>query len=229
MEKQPRFLLSIFSFYILSITVLFLFPRKVIEIPFFGVIPVTILLTGFHILLLDVISEIYGYRMGRKALYNGIYFTIALGIISTFIIHLPSPLSFNVSWAPVQDPSAFEYIFGHAYLLILGLTIGSLVGDRFNIYLLSKWSFLTKGRHFWLRSLAASSIDAFILSFTSIIIVGWFGIKKFGIVYLFKIIMMSFFAKLIVIAILATPASFLCLILKKAEGLDAQNNFNPFK
>lgn len=225
--SQPRFLTTMVSFYILSIIVLAIFPRKVVLLPMMGIIPVTILLTAFHFLLIDIIAEVYGYRTARKALYSSIYCVIALNIVVVIIDHLPAPpSSYVVSWAPIQDPLAFEYIFSQFYLFTIGHTLGTLIGDNLNIYLLSKWSFLTKGRSFWLRSIGASSIDAFLQASISITIVGWFAIKHMGILYLFKVILISFTGKVILIAILSTPAALLCAFLKKIERSDT-NNLDP--
>lgn len=56
--------------------------------------------------------------------------------------------------------------YAHAYNIILHLllrasianAIAIAIGSFFNIYLLSKWKMLIKGKYFWLRSLGSSAI-----------------------------------------------------------------------
>lgn len=67
--KHLPILLGIYCLFFTLPTVLL---KRSIEVPFFGVIPISILFTGIYFVLLDVITEVYGYFEGKKALYAGL-------------------------------------------------------------------------------------------------------------------------------------------------------------
>src|SRR4029079_1592251 len=102
-------------------------------------------------------------------------------------------------------------------------------GAFFNIYFLSKWKMLVKGKYFWLRSLGSSAIgeSVYTLFVVSLLNFGMVSFKGF-----INILCISYAFKLAFDTIAVIPASFLANFLKKTEGVDVYDfaqNFIPFK
>jgi uncharacterized PurR-regulated membrane protein YhhQ (DUF165 family) len=107
-------------------------------------------------------------------------------------------------------------------------TLGLLVSSFVNIYLVSKWKILVKGRFFWLRSLGASAAGELCLSIIGFSIAFYGKIPYLNIV---KLIFAAWLFKSAFTLVGIAPASFIANFLKKFEGIDVfdyTTNFNPF-
>ena len=215
--------------------VLFLLPsiffRKAIVLPLVGVIPVSVLLTGSYFLLLDIIAEVYGYYQAKKVLYAGLFAFVLYTIVTEVIISLPTSPGVFVKWSSIQDPNAYEYVFNHLYLFCIGVLLSGFLGSILNIVILSKWKIAVQGKYFWFRSVFSSSVAAIIYSFISMILALSPFLKEVTLAEIIKFVLISFGAKILTLSILSFPATILCLIIKKVEGIDVYDyhvDYNPF-
>ena len=170
----------------------------------------------------DMIAEVYGYQIARQLVWSAIFCQLFVSCLIIAVLHLPFP----ANWHYEQD---FNIVLGHSLRYALASTIGNFLGEFINIYIITKFKVLLKGKHFWIRSLGASCIGEAVLTST-VFFITFSGITSFHDIlkltlsgYLFKI----FFS---IIAIL--PVTFLVAFLKRNEGIDAYNyalDFNPFK
>src|SRR3989339_601216 len=173
-------------------------------------------------LISDVVAEVYGYRVARQILWLGLFSIIFLTTCSAIVIRLPYP-SF---WRVTRDA-----YFTVMHPLVRGTIAGIfaiLVGQFINIYLISKWKILLKGKYFWLRSVGSSVIGDAITVATSITLIFWGRIPTKALMYFVipELIIMVIFS-----AVGAIPALILARVTAKAEGLnnyDVGVNFNPF-
>ncbi|MSP53949.1 MAG: VUT family protein [Gammaproteobacteria bacterium] len=175
-------------------------------------------------LILDVVAEVYGYKVARQILWCGLFSLVLFAVSIGICIHLPSP----PFWVKIIDAysTALDSIVRTSIVSIFTVFIGQSI----NAYLISKWRILTKGRYFWLRSLGSSVIgDSATVVLT---ILGTFGGRMpagfFTANLAYELAIMVCFT-----AVCAVPASFLAKAVAKAEGLtnsyDIGVNFNPFK
>lgn len=174
-------------------------------------------------LLGDVITEVYGYKNARQVILSGIICLLCVSFICFVLICLKTSSKYA------------EY--DHAYNIILHLllrasianAIAISVGSFLNIYLLSKWKILVKGKYFWLRSLGSSIIGEFLYTIfvVSLVNLGLISFWEF-----IDILIISCFYKLIFDIFAVLPASLLAKFLKHTEDIDIYDfpeNLTPFK
>lgn len=154
----------------------------------------------------DVIAEVYGYRIARQLVWSGVICLICFSTIGFLLEKLPTP------------PHYAEY--GHAYHIILTLffraslanAIAILVGAFLNVYFITKWKVLVKGKYFWLRSLGSSAIGEALYTIFVVSLVN-VGIVPF--IHLIEILTISYFFKIMFNAFAVIPASFFAAFLKQ--------------
>jgi uncharacterized integral membrane protein (TIGR00697 family) len=180
------------------------------------------LIMPFWFFIGDIIAEVYGYKISRHVIWMTLLLQFLFAFTCFGMLHLHSP----PGWLH-QD--AYEQVLGKlprvAFASFLAITLGAFI----NAYILTKWKILLKGKHFWLRSLGASTIGEAIFTLTAYL-TEFLGIIPFS--TLMQLMAISFLAKLIIGPILVTPASIIAKIIKKIEGVDIYDystNFNPFK
>lgn len=215
--KYLSYLVSIYSFCFLLPSILL---RKTIDFPYVGIIPISILFTGTYFMLLDVITEVYGYFEARKTLFAGLITYTLFVFIMELIIHIPSPtIQTTMSKIP-PDPIAYDHIFTGIYLVWLSVIVCSLCANTLNIIILSKWKILTNGKYFWLRSVTSSLMTAILYSTLSNFFAFGIFMDSSKTVYFLKLTLISISAKLLTLLVCAYPATLLCGILKSKEDID---------
>lgn len=173
--------------------------------------------------LSDVITEVYGYKRGKQVVWSGIACLVIVSVLSYFLKHIPTPNKYAQ--------------YGHAYSVVLNLlfrasfsnAVAITLGSLLNVYLISKWKVLVKGKHFWLRSLGSSAIGETIytLLVVSLVNVGMVNFSEF-----LQILIVSYSYKFIFDLAAVGPASFAARMLKQIEGTDIYDfpkTFTPFK
>ena len=172
--------------------------------------------------LSDVIAEIYGYNIARRLVWLGFICQAMFAIACNFLIQLPSP-------AFLDNQSAYFTVLGSILHTCLSAFVAYILAGFINIYLISKWKILLRGRYFWLRSLGASTISEFIFTVLAVFLIQ-FG--KLPLNQMLMIMGVSYTIKVIYTIALAFPVNLLVQAIKKADGIDIYDhhtNFNPFK
>lgn len=226
--KYLSYLISLYSFFFLLPSMLL---RKMIELPYLGVIPISILFTGIYFTLLDIITEVYGYYEGKRTLLSGLLTYTLFVFIMELIAHIDSPTNYHVNWSTTQDPNAYSYLFNNLYLVWFSVVICALCANTLNLIVLSKWKILTRGKYFWMRSVMSSFIAAIMYSLISNLFAFGFFLHQNQVLYFLKLVTISVFSKLLTLIILAYPSTVLCHFLKRKENIDVYDyavNYNPF-
>lgn len=186
-----------------------------------ALLPGTPLIFPLTYIIGDIVAEVYGYTVAKKIIWVTLACELFFSIAIKLIIHLPSPLFWH------QQHSYNEVIDPILRFVLAGIV--AVVGSSFiNIYIISKWKILMKGRHFWLRSLGSSAIGGFILVLVTILV----GFS--GNIYWSKLIdmILSVYSIEVLYSLLGVwPASIITGFLKLEEQLDVydiETNFNPF-
>lgn len=170
----------------------------------------------------DVITEVYGYGIAKQIVWLSLIGELIFSLIIKGVISLPS-----ATFANYQQ--AFELTDGSMYLFVAGGIVGNILSSFLNIYLISKWKILLKGKFFWVRSILSTAISELLIIGVAVVI-GFTGrlsmheqIAVFSWAYLIEIIYACIFVG---------PAWILSIFLKKSEGIDSYDynvNYNPFK
>ena len=123
----------------------------------------------------------------------------------------------------------FGTLPGRIWIFVLAGVFSNAVAGLFNVFLISKWKMLTKGRFFWIRSILSTCISELILILLTVLI-------AFTHFLHFKATMHVFFnaylLEIIYAGIFVIPAQLLVKFLKLAENIDAYDHgtsYNPFK
>lgn len=184
--------------------------------------PGGILIFPLTYFLSDIITEVYGYKIARQILWFGFLCQFIFSLLIISIIQLPA--------APFwHDQKAFETVFGHLIIYCFTTTLGTLFGGFLNIYIISKFKILLKGKYFWIRSLLSTSVGELIFSVVALtpLFLNSVGIEKS-----LWIALSAYLFKLSYGIIAVIPSSILVKILKRIENVDIydfETNFNPLK
>jgi len=169
--------------------------------------------------LMDVIAEVYGYQVAKKIILYGFICDFIFAVLVLLISHIPSTSEYQTL--------AYLQIFSILIRAVFAQMIGVLTGAFINVYLISKWKMITKGRYFWLRSIGSSMVGEAVMLVISVFI-ALSGVLSFA--TLFRLIIYTYIYK-ICFAVFAAPIiSIVALILKnkidnwRPDAVD----FNPF-
>lgn len=172
-------------------------------------------------LLADLITEVYGYKHARRAIWCGFLFNAIFIIYGQIIIHLPNPDY------PTQN-AMFDTLLTMNIRIIIASTISYLIAESINSLLIAKLKIKMQGRGIGLRFISSTMIAS---AFDSLI----FGtIAFYGSITnmnLISLIFTMWFIK-VMIEVIGLPVSiYLSKKLKRIEQLDIYDihtNFNLF-
>lgn len=172
----------------------------------------------------DIIAEVYGFSLSKQLLWAGLLAEFFFCFISLFLVHLPGP----VNW---KGQVAYNTIFNPLSRIYMASFAATLIGGFVNIYIISRWRVILRGRYFWLRSIGAISIGegVFTLVAAPIIFLGAIPIKEVA-----MIAFTSYVIKILYACLSSAPATFFVSIVKfvekiKVENFDDKVSFNPFR
>jgi len=169
-------------------------------------------------LLSDLITEVYGYKQARRAIWTAFLFNAVFILYGQLIIHLPSPSYYTQN-------AAFDQLLKMSSRIILASTLSYLCSEPLNTYVLAKLKIQTEGHYMWLRFVCstgvASGVDSFIFS-----MIAFYGVME-G-VYLLSLMITMWFLK-VLIETLGLPLSlFLAKKLKRIEHMDIYDKHTRF-
>ncbi len=102
----------------------------------------------------DVLSEVYGFKATRRAIYLG-FAIAAIGALSFWLTMLLPAADFY----PNQD--AFEAVVQAFFQVLLASLAGYLVGQTLNAFVLVRIKEFTKERHLWARLIGSTVVGEF--------------------------------------------------------------------
>ncbi len=177
-----------------------------------------LLIFPINFLLSNLITEIYGYKYARRAVWCGFLFNLLFIVYGQTVIHMPSP---NYS---IYNPLFDKLIISYLKLSIISIASYFTV-EPFNLFFIAKSKIYTDGSGMKLRFVLATSL--------SIIISGIIFnlIKYYDSIFFIKLLSTLFFA-IIAVTILSPIIVYLTKKLKKFEQIDiydTNTNFNMFK
>ena len=133
----------------------------------------------------DVLSEVYGFKAARKAIYTG----FAMAVLASFTFYLVQISPPARDWG---NQSAFESVLGFVPQIVLASISGFLVGQLLNSWVLVKIKERTKEKKLWLRLIGSTAVGelADTLVFCTIafygVITGWNFVNYVVVGYLYK-------------------------------------------
>lgn len=169
-------------------------------------------------LLSDLITEVYGYKYARRAIWCGFLFNAFYIIYGQLVVHMPSP--------DYQTNNAlFDSLVSINARIIFASGISYLCSEPLNSYVMAKSKIQMHGRYmasrFVFSTIIASGVDSFI--FSTIAFYGTMSNHN-----LFNLMVTMWFIK-VLIEILGLPFStYFAKRLKKIEKTDIYDNKTKF-
>lgn len=112
----------------------------------------------FAYILGDVISEVYGFKAARKAVYTCFALSIFASLCYWIIIILPG---FEDDFGH-QKQAALESLLGPVPQLVAGSLIAFLAGQLLNSFIMSRFKARQGERRLWVRLLGSSGAGEFV-------------------------------------------------------------------
>lgn len=170
----------------------------------------------------DVLTEVYGYKYARRAIWTG--FAVMIVAVAAFFVVGKLPVA-----AEYQDQAAFDAVLGFFPRIVLASLLAYLVGEFLNAFVLAKMKIHFAGKKLWLRLIGSTLIGG--LADTVVFaLVAFGGILTSKDMFLF--ILVGWIFKTLVEVVLLPVTYTVVDFLKKSEGVDAydtKTDFSPAK
>ena len=155
----------------------------------------------------DVLTEIWGYKTAKKV----IYLTFICNLIMTLATYIGVLLPGASYLSKVNN--AYEVIFTYTPRILIASLIAFLLGELTNAKVMELIKKATKEKYLFIRTILSSMVG-YIFDTGVFVILAFYGTCKLG--DLFTMIIVQYFIKVIIEAILATPLAYLIVgYLKK--------------
>ncbi len=102
----------------------------------------------------DILSEVYGFKAARKAIFIGFAMSI-LAAVTFWLVQISPPAE---AWG---NQEAFESVLGFVPRIVLASVAGYLVGQLLNAWVLVKIKERTQEKALWLRLLGPPAVGEF--------------------------------------------------------------------
>lgn len=183
-------------------------------------VPAAVVIFPLSYIFGDILTEVYGYRQARRAIW--------LGFLCNLIAVIAIWLGQILPAAPFWDGQvAYERILGYTPRLLAASFAAYLVGEFANSFVLAKMKILTRGRWLWTRTIGSTLVGQGLDSLVFITL-AFAGAVDFG--DLVTIIFTQWLVK-VGYEVVATPFTYGVVgFLKRKESLDTYDydtNFNP--
>ena len=216
-RSQPRHLWFIILSYVMVIAFANWFDPRLIQL--FGVVTdAGTLIFPPTFLLADLITEVYGYKNARRAIWCGFGFNALFIVYGQLVVHMPSP------HYPTHN-AMFDVLMQMNVRIIVASTISYFCSEPLNALVMAKLKIKLKGRRLALRfvvsTVIASAVDSAVFGFC-----GFYGVISNA--HLLFLILNMWLIK-VVIELIGLPFSVkLARRLKKSEGLDLYDKSTRF-
>lgn len=169
-----------------------------------------VILFPITFLVSDVITEVYGFKHARIAIWSALFFNVIFVIFGQVILHMPSP-----SFANEND--AFNKVLQLDTWVILGSFASYIASEPINSILISKLKIYFRGKYMGIRFVISTIIASFLDSYI-------FAIISFSNFYSLPHVLnvgFNIWIVKIVVEIIGLPISIrVAKIIKRKENID---------
>ncbi len=99
----------------------------------------------------DILTEVYGYRYARRAIWGGFIGMVIAIATFTVVGWLPYPPEYTAQLS-------YEAVLGFLPRIVVASLVAFVVGEFLNSYVLAKLKIRTKGRKLWLRLISSTVV-----------------------------------------------------------------------
>ena len=167
----------------------------------------------------DILTEVYGYRYTRRAIWAG-FAAMALASATFFIVqNLPA----SSDW---PNQAAFDTVLGFVPRIAAASLVAYLFGEFLNAFVLAKLKVRTKGQQLWARLIGSTVVGQL---FDTII----FALIAFGGILrgndMVRFIIIGWLFKVAVEVVMLPVTYRIIAFLKRHEGMDAYDKDTDFR
>lgn len=170
----------------------------------------------------DVLTEVYGYKYARRAIWTAFGVMLMAVITFTIVRYLPAAADYT-------DQAAFEAVLGFFPRIVLASLTAFLVGSFMNSFVLAKLKVKMGGKKLWVRLIGSTAVGE-LFDTTIFTLVAFGGILTAPDTV--KFILIGWLFKTGVEVVLLPVTYRVIAVLKKRENVDTydkKTNFTPFK
>ena len=153
----------------------------------------------FAYMLGDVLTEIWGYRTARKAIWLTFLCNILMVVCTQIGVWLPSPDYL------AETANAYNHIFSYVPRIVIASLTGFLLGELSNAWLMEKIKERTKGKRLWVRTIGSSAV-AYLFDSLPFVLIAFLGVVSTH--DLLMMIAFQYGAKLFIEALFGTPLAY---------------------
>ncbi len=170
----------------------------------------------------DIITEVYGYRFTRRAIWTAFVAMLLSVLVFTIVRYLPPADEY-------QHQAAFEAVLGFFPRIVIASLMAFLVGSFVNSWVLAKLKVITKGRKLWLRLIGSTMIGEFLDTLVFALIAFGGIVTGFDMV---SYILVGLVLKILAEVVLMPITYALISRIKRLAGIDnydEETDFSPFR
>lgn len=153
----------------------------------------------FAYMLGDVLTEIWGYRTTRKAIFLTFFCNVMMVLCTQIGVWLPSPDYLDVT------ATAYNTVFSYVPRIVIASLTGFLLGELSNAWLMDRIKRKTKGKRLWVRTIG-SSVVAYLLDTVPFVLIAFAGTLTVRDILL--MIALQYFMKLGIETLFGTPMAY---------------------
>jgi uncharacterized integral membrane protein (TIGR00697 family) len=178
----------------------------------------------------DVLTEVYGYRNGRRVIWTGFFCSLLMSATLWVVSCLPG----EVTWETNVGQAAFNGILGGVSTgaIVIASLIAYWVGEFSNSYVLAKMKILTRGRWLWSRTIGSTLVGEGVDTLIFVSLATFFKVPGFASSIWLSLVLTNYLFK-VGIEALMTPVTYQVVnLLKRMENedyYDYNTDFNPFR
>jgi queuosine precursor transporter len=219
--REPQYLWFLLVSYTMVIAISNWYDARLVEVLGIAFSPGA-LIFPLSFLLSDAITEVYGYKNARRAIWVAFLFNLLFIVFGQIVIHLPTP-----SFA-VENNAAFDKLLSVNGWIVCASFVSYIISEPLNSYMIAKLKIILKGNYIGIRFIASTIFSALIDSILFINIAFHSSVDSHNLVLMvFNIWIIKSFVEII-----GLPFSIrITKWLKNKEHLDVydfKTNFNPF-
>ena len=178
----------------------------------------------------DILTEVYGYRLGRRVIWIGFFCSLLMSVILWIVGRLPG----EVTWVTNVGQQAYYSILGgvSSGAIVFASLIAYWAGEFTNSFTLAKMKILTRGRWLWTRTIGSTLVGEGVDTLLFVSLATFFKVPGFAPKIWLTLVLTNYLFKVGVEALM-TPVTYQVVsrlkIIENQDYYDYDTDFNPFK
>jgi uncharacterized integral membrane protein (TIGR00697 family) len=178
----------------------------------------------------DVLTEVYGFRYGRRVIWTGFFCSVLMSVTLWVVSIFPG----EVTWETNVGQTAFNGILGgvSSGAIVIASLVAYWTGEFSNSYVLAKMKILTRGRWLWSRTIGSTLVGEGVDTLIFVSLATLFKVSGFALSIWLSLVLTNYLFKVGVEALM-TPVTYQVVrLLKRIENedyYDYDTDFNPFR